>query len=96
MVNYYEYIKSKDWFERTALVRERNNRLCEVCDMRYGEDVHHRTYERLGAELPEDLLHVCRTCHGMIHQKGNGFIWKSRLPFLRELIDEQSESEDYE
>lgn len=25
--------------------------------------VHHRTYERLGEELPEDLVVLCEVCH---------------------------------
>ena len=95
MVNYYEYIRSKEWFERTAPVRKRNEGLCEVCNLRYGEDVHHRTYDRLGNEDLDDLLHVCRTCHAMIHRKDQGVIWKSRLPFLRELIDELPVPEEY-
>lgn len=33
----------------------------------YRLDVHHLTYERLGAELPDDLLVLCRDCHELIH-----------------------------
>jgi len=35
---------------------------CEWCDAP-ATDVHHRTYERLGHELPIDLQVLCRECH---------------------------------
>jgi len=31
-------------------------------------DVHHRTYKRKGAELPDDLVAVCRECHDERHR----------------------------
>ena len=30
--------------------------------------VHHRTYERRGAELDSDLIAFCPTCHGLFHE----------------------------
>jgi predicted HNH restriction endonuclease len=30
-------------------------------------EVHHLTYERLGAEAPEDLLVLCGLCHRVVH-----------------------------
>lgn len=88
MINYYEYIHSPEWFTRTEPVRKRNNGLCECCMMRYGNCVHHRTYQRLGEELEIDLLHVCIYCHRMIHKKGKYFIWISRIDFLIKLQEE--------
>jgi len=32
-------------------------------------DVHHKTYERIGAEKPGDLVVLCRACHGQEHEK---------------------------
>lgn len=87
-MNYYEYINSPEWFEKTEKVRERNDGYCEVCCMRYGEHVHHRTYERLYNEKDEDLLHVCNFCHAMIHRLSEYPIWESKLPFLRILQEE--------
>lgn len=85
MINYYEYIKSTEWYERTKEIRARRGGRCECCLMRNGSSVHHRTYERLGNELPEDLIHVCDCCHKMIHGLGVFFIWSSRIPFLKTL-----------
>lgn len=88
MVDYYKYIHSPEWFQRTQEIRKRINGLCECCTMRYGSCVHHRTYKRLGEELPEDLIHVCKQCHKMIHKKGNFFIWNHRREFLKALQEE--------
>lgn len=46
---------------------------CERCGKFISEyggihfDLHHLNYERVGDELPEDLLVICRTCHSAIH-----------------------------
>lgn len=82
MINYYEYIQSDKWYARTESIRRRKGGRCECCCMRRGSEVHHRTYERLGNERDEDLLHVCKPCHRRIHKKGNAFIWPSRIEFL--------------
>lgn len=84
MIDYYEYIKSDAWQKRTESVRIRNSGLCECCNMRWGIAVHHRTYERLGNELEDDLIHICDDCHKYIHRlKDDIFIWESKF----ELID---------
>jgi len=31
--------------------------------------LHHITYERLGAELPQDLIPICGPCHERLHEK---------------------------
>ena len=44
--------------------------LCQVCNSGLGTlDVHHRTYERLGQELDEDLTVLCRACHSIFHEQ---------------------------
>jgi len=97
VLNYYVYIKSDEWYSRSAPIRNRNAGICECCNMRYGVSVHHKTYIRLGNETQEDLLHVCRECHEMIHQKGKYPIWKSRVEFLHFLRSEISnELEHYD
>ncbi|WP_298257281.1 HNH endonuclease signature motif containing protein [Bradyrhizobium sp.] len=39
---------------------------CRICNADSSEaplQAHHRTYERLGAELPDDLTALCARCH---------------------------------
>jgi len=95
MIDYYAYINSPEWFARTELVRQRLDGLCEVCELRWATEVHHRTYERLGFERDEDLLSICHMCHGMIHGKitvRRRYIWSRCLPFLLELKKEAEQN----
>ena len=43
---------------------------CLVCDVEWAlcDDLHHRTYERLGSEARRDLIPLCRSCHGALHR----------------------------
>lgn len=47
-----------------AMLRARG--ICERCLQRTAVQVHHVTYERLGAERATDLLALCEHCHGYI------------------------------
>lgn len=61
---YEEYRRSDHWQATRRQSLERAKYRCQICNT--GEvqlDVHHRTYERLGAELPEDLFVLCHNCH---------------------------------
>ena len=54
---------------------------CESCGRRDDVvlDVHHKTYDRLGFELPEDLEVLCRDCHEAEH----GVIVENTAPIAR-------------
>ena len=41
---------------------------CENCDERSSLQVHHLTYARLGREIDEDLVVLCRMCHANEHK----------------------------
>ena len=48
---------------------------CEVCGRGWElarDDLHHHTYDRLTAELFEDLAPLCRPCHGLVHDTIRG------------------------
>ena len=65
-VDYHEYIKTEAWRERAEAAKQRVGDRCQICNRpatRVTLDVHHRTYERLGNEHPEDLTVLCRGCH---------------------------------
>lgn len=68
---YYEsYMLSPRWFNsrarRAALTR--NGGMCAACGTRRSSHVHHRSYQRLGEELPEDLVALCAGCHRAQHE----------------------------
>lgn len=62
------YLRSEHWLRvrREALARAAHR--CQVCNTDKALDVHHRTYERLGAERPADLTVLCRRCHDIFHK----------------------------
>jgi 5-methylcytosine-specific restriction endonuclease McrA len=80
-VNYNEYIKSPEWVTKCNQVKQRDGYRCLLCNSGERLEVHHRTYERLGNELPEDLSTLCHECHDL-------FSKHNRLPaWLLEPID---------
>jgi CRISPR system Cascade subunit CasD len=53
---------SLQWKEARRNRLSLDSGLCVFCKSP-AEDVHHVTYERVGAELPEDLRSLCKICH---------------------------------
>ncbi len=66
---YKLYLKSNKWkvIRAAALVRGRGR--CVRCGGTYDLEVHHLTYERLGCEMPSDLVVVCKTCHPQLDRE---------------------------
>lgn len=64
---YEAYLCSTEWRERRKAVLARASDRCELCQKADATQVHHRTYIRLGSELPTDLLAVCENCHEILH-----------------------------
>lgn len=75
-LDYHEYIRSPEWREKAEAAKERAGQRCQVCNRPRTEvtlDAHHRTYERLGREMPEDITVLCRDCHELYEtNKRNG------------------------
>lgn len=68
---YADYLCTPEWRETRARAIAAARNRCRVCNAPGMLDVHHRTYERLGCELADDLLVLCRECHGLFHRKLN-------------------------
>jgi hypothetical protein len=67
---YVRYLNSVAWAAKRAEVLDRADGNCEDCgdELEPGEaEVHHLTYERVGRELPEDLVALCPGCHRRAH-----------------------------
>ena len=70
---YRDYLQTDHWkrTRRSALYRSAYR--CQLCNSGgFGNreillDVHHRTYENIGQEKPEDLTVLCRICHEKFH-----------------------------
>jgi len=68
---YREYLRTPEWQARRRNALAAALSRCEVCNVSENLDVHHRTYERLGAEDEADLTVLCRSCHGLFHEHRN-------------------------
>lgn len=69
-MNYPEYLQSEHWLAMRRSALDRAGWRCQVCNASTRLYVHHRTYERRGHELPDDLTVLCRKCHETFHKNG--------------------------
>lgn len=67
-VRYETYLRSARWQRKARAARKKAGQRCQLCNRPgFPLEVHHRTYERLGFELPGDLLALCQRCHRRHH-----------------------------
>lgn len=66
---YLAYLRSPQWVARKAAVIRYRGYRCERCGVEpsTGLQLHHRSYERLGHEHPEDVELLCPECHRLEH-----------------------------
>ena len=67
--SYQEYLQSDHWKQFAADAKERAGNRCQLCNSDGELHTHHRTYDRLGEELPEDVVVLCADCHAKFHDK---------------------------
>jgi len=60
---YVEYLASLEWAMKRQAALERAGYECQSCGDTVDLQVHHLTYDRLGEEVPADLMVVCPPCH---------------------------------
>jgi hypothetical protein len=72
---YSEYLNTPHWRKVRDSILERDAGKCKLCNSDQQLHVHHRTYQRLGEEIPEDLITLCASCHRTFH--GNGVLVRS-------------------
>lgn len=80
---YAEYLKSDYWKQVTALVKERADFRCQVCNSPHDLEAHHRSYAHRGSELQHisDMTCLCRRCHGIFHGK-SGHVEPPTMPVV--------------
>lgn len=71
-MRYAEYIRSDRWRATREWALERAGHRCQVCNGTERLQVHHRTYENLGAERPGDVIVLCDSCHELYHFPNDG------------------------
>ncbi|MBK7380736.1 MAG: hypothetical protein IPJ03_17400 [Ignavibacteriales bacterium] len=67
--SYREYLESPEWQEKRKVKLKQANNKCQVCNSSKNLHIHHRTYERIFNEKPEDLTVLCSDCHQLFHQQ---------------------------
>lgn len=68
--NYTAFLRSSDWEEtRSRYWRDPDTlKTCGLCGTKDPPlQLHHRTYERVGAEHLDDLVPTCLRCHQLLH-----------------------------
>lgn len=67
---YTEYLESSRWHMLASDCKAKAGNRCQICNSPDNLEAHHRTYERIGEELPGDLTCLCRTCHEIFTRNG--------------------------
>jgi 5-methylcytosine-specific restriction endonuclease McrA len=67
MDKYFDYIHSPQWQARSAECIRKAGYKCQQCGSMSGLQTHHKNYQRLGNECPEDIVCLCKLCHKEIH-----------------------------
>lgn len=87
---YADYLASDHWraFKASWVPRRTRNKraVCEFCLSADRLDLHHRTYKRLGAERPADLVLICERCHSRVHRwfnSGRKSLWTTTRQVAR-------------
>lgn len=65
---YISYLNSSSWRTRRRRALELANWRCSRCGSKRDLQVHHTSYERLGAEWDQDLEVLCADCHEAHHE----------------------------
>jgi len=69
-MTYSDYLQTPEWRQRRTVAVDWARGACQLCNSgKKPLHVHHRTYDRLGAELPADLVVLCADCHAKFHGK---------------------------
>lgn len=66
--NYQSYIRSRDWYSKSANFQSRTGNRCALFPWLTATDAHHLTYKNLGNEMyVRDCVPLSRYAHNLIH-----------------------------
>ena len=73
-VNYYSYMNSNEWKNKSRKFRRKTGDRCQIFPWLKAESSHHATYENLGSEQWNiDCIVVSQSAHKLIHGWLAGF-----------------------
>lgn len=64
---YDKYLASPEWKAKRGKVLARASGVCEGCGETAPTQIHHISYEHVGAEFLFELVAVCDACHERLH-----------------------------
>ncbi len=69
-LNYELYLQNDyGWRDfRDTIIKTRDSQ-CEKCHSEIDLEVHHKTYNNVGNEKPEDVIVLCEPCHCLLHRE---------------------------
>lgn len=82
ITDYRKYLNSPEWRAKATAAKARARWRCGLCYAAAILETHHRTYERVPNEDPEDLIPLCERCHDRHH---DAIAFVPRIPFGAEL-----------
>lgn len=92
-MDYEAYLRSPEWDRRRRDAIARAKGSCRGCKTRRRSlEVHHISYERLGAEWPQDLVVLCTDCHAkvhVIHKQGEISLEEATRSYLKRRREER-------
>lgn len=62
-IAYQNHIRSARWKNTREMMFKLRGKKCEHCESTSNLEIHHKTYERFGHELPNDLEILCKPHH---------------------------------
>jgi 5-methylcytosine-specific restriction endonuclease McrA len=67
---YQQYLRSRHWLVYRAIHLKAVGGRCQACNAPGPLQLHHRTYQNLGAEKWFDCTALCESCHDLFHRHG--------------------------
>jgi hypothetical protein len=69
-MDYTDFLKTPEWDATRRAMLRKAKYTCQLCNKDgVTLNVHHKTYERIGEELTDDLIVLCKSCHAKFHDK---------------------------
>jgi hypothetical protein len=65
--HYDAYLKSYHWMKISTTAKKDAGYMCNKCGGSRKLSAHHKTYEHIGFETPDDIEVLCGDCHNIKH-----------------------------
>src|SRR5690349_1922300 len=85
-MTYEEYIASPQWAKKRRAILKRDGYACQTCCETEQLEVHHKTYDNLFHEEPEDFITLCHWCHEAVTSTIRSRRYGPRLPRTYDVV----------